>query len=311
MKNEWLLQRNFLNKYSANHVRSYTHVLHILTVATEETQGLQNLRFSAHLAGVPINVIGLGNKYVDFYDKLRWYHEFLLTSHPSTTCSSTNNENCYEIDDNDIVLIIDAYDVLIFPSIREIGKKLSKSPFPIVSCVEHHLHPEETVGSLYYWGGSPSFFFPHDDDSRARYLNSGCVVGRAGQIRRLFQFAATYGYTRRDDQQVFTHFYFASPHSIGLDVSNTFFLTGYGFAKVFPEKEIVITEAFDLNYKWILSDNNNDAGGTQRNRSPDASLRIDSLFISLLHCNNKNQNNLYDAAHTKIWEIYNRYYSGR
>ena len=51
-----------------------------------------------------VQVLGLGKRYSGYNDKLNWYHDYL--SDPSLVA------------DDDVVLLMDGYDVLLFPAIR-------------------------------------------------------------------------------------------------------------------------------------------------------------------------------------------------
>ena len=52
-------------------------------MASEETENLSSLRFTAQLAGVRLTVLGLGERYTDYSDKIRHYHKCLQTMIPS------------------------------------------------------------------------------------------------------------------------------------------------------------------------------------------------------------------------------------
>jgi hypothetical protein len=66
-----------------------------------------------HLCG---QVLGLGKEYVDYTQKVEWYLQHVA-----------NNASIAE---DDVVLLIDAYDVLVAPAIRRIGEVLlPQSPY--------------------------------------------------------------------------------------------------------------------------------------------------------------------------------------
>jgi len=77
----------------------------VITVASTHTPQLSNLMESADAAGVDLRVLGLGQEYTGHEVKLRLYWEFV------------NNP---AIADDQLVLAVDAYDVLLFPTIREL-----------------------------------------------------------------------------------------------------------------------------------------------------------------------------------------------
>ena len=107
-------------------------------------------------------MLGLGTKYKDYSSKTDAYYKFLYNGITSTgpeqcTQSSGGTENnarhtCDEdyispppgtpIPDDDIVLFMDAFDVLVFPALRNAAKVLSESPKPILFCAERGIYPE-------------------------------------------------------------------------------------------------------------------------------------------------------------------------
>ena len=76
-------------------------------------------------------VIGLGTAYNDFSDKIKYYYFYLSALYKTST-------NPY----NDIVVIMDAYDVLLLPSIRKVREVMSRSATPILFCAENGIYPE-------------------------------------------------------------------------------------------------------------------------------------------------------------------------
>lgn len=208
---EWEHQRN-------NLVVSSNSAVHVITAASDDTVGLKKLRLSALIAGVTLNVVGLGRKYGSYYDKILWYYEYL---------HEANNG----INDDHVVLLIDAYDVLLFPSVRRIGKLLKKSPAPIVACTEHGSHPEMSAAFLYPRGFDVENNLFHDYIALQRYLNSGCIAGRAGQMKQLLQYAMQNGKTLYDDQMLYIRYMLARPDQIHLDISSQIFLTTHAITK--------------------------------------------------------------------------------
>ena len=64
------------------------------------------------------------------------YEEFILL------------ESLTDIADDDVMVLIDAFDVAIFPSAANIGKTLSESPTPIIFCAENGIYPEFGGGDV-------------------------------------------------------------------------------------------------------------------------------------------------------------------
>ena len=151
------------------------------------------------------------------------------------------------ISDSSIIIMIDAYDVMLFPRIKTIGrvslllyikyvliititfKVLSSSTTPIVFCSEYGVYPE--IPSNYYYRQSSSSS-SSSSSSYQEYLNSGCIagiiitrlltlcimmilmtIGRAGQIKAMLQYAndeSDNGFIYKDDQQLYVRYFLVS-----------------------------------------------------------------------------------------------------
>jgi hypothetical protein len=108
---------------SANDIAPLQKKTHIITAASERTDGLAKLLYSAEIAGVDIKVVGLGRPYKGYQSKAEWYIEALGAIGSNVT-----------IRDDEVVVLIDAYDVFVFPSVRRLSQRLSEFPTPIVVC---------------------------------------------------------------------------------------------------------------------------------------------------------------------------------
>jgi hypothetical protein len=134
------------------------------------------------------------------------------------------------ISDNDIVLIIDAYDVILLPAITRLGFILEQSNTPVISCGEMGKHPEMSLASVYNSGNS-NLYSSNINNNRNKYykyLNSGCIVGRAKEIKNIFSYASIVGQIYRDDQQFLSRYHIRYPDILSLDQYNEIFLTGFG-----------------------------------------------------------------------------------
>jgi len=153
--------------------------MHVVTMASHETEGLGNLRRSAQLAGLvevgadgtPLDdgdddsataaagkgkgkgkgprrhtfrVVGLGAPYEDYTDKIRALHTSLRqTPAPAPTAAAAGTRAVPSpsptavIHDDDVVVVVDAYDVLLLPAVRAAPAFLAASPAPVVFCSEN------------------------------------------------------------------------------------------------------------------------------------------------------------------------------
>ena len=80
---------------------------------------------------ISLQVIGLGSIYNNFSDKIKSYYLYLSVLYETST-------NPYY----DVVVIMDAFDVLLLPKIRKIREVMSQSATPILFCTENGIHPE-------------------------------------------------------------------------------------------------------------------------------------------------------------------------
>jgi hypothetical protein len=194
---------------------------HFYTVASHNNTELQNLEFTARLAGVELKVLGIGKEYTSWLQKLEWYVETLL--------DDSNND----IADDDIVVMMDAYDVLLSPMIRRLGEHVSNSPTPLVACAENGQYPEPEAPWFYPRGTYHAFppremgqAYGSDSDAESlrrmggatRFLNSGCVAGRAQDIKDFLRTIYHEMTLVRDDQQVYVRHFLRNPHMISIDV---------------------------------------------------------------------------------------------
>jgi len=248
---------------------------HWMTMASKHTDNLQSLKITAMLAGIDLIVIGQG-EYITpgagavftYADKLRAFHHHLFGAKQLQTIS-----------DDDIVVLIDAYDVLLFPAARRIGTYMQKkASTPIIFCVENGIYPEYASAALYGggrgWGEDSSFSssydytFP-DGVGQQRFLNSGCIVGRAGQVREMIKAANTLGDAFRNDQQYFVRYMLTNPDLVSLDTRREIFITGY--KELRSSTKIFVHPDLSLHYVGEVSLHD----------------------IGVVHCNNIESNGIY------------------
>jgi hypothetical protein len=91
--------------------------------------------------------LGLNEGYVDYTSKITAYYNYLVRDEKKYP---TRNEN-------DIILLVDAYDVLFFPQIRHVDQVLLHSKTPIIFCSESGIYPE-FAGSFFPVGHASLFF---------------------------------------------------------------------------------------------------------------------------------------------------------
>lgn len=80
-------------------------------------------------------VLGVGETYGSYDDKLKRYYSFLHD--PSSV-----------VKDDDLVVFVDAYDVLLFPQSRRLHDSIAHSASPVLACSESGVYPEPMVWIL-------------------------------------------------------------------------------------------------------------------------------------------------------------------
>lgn len=79
-------------------------------------------------------MLGVGAPYKDYTTKMEHYYDYLM--------NDKGKDKDEERSDDDIVLLIDAYDVLVFPHIHKIDQVIYKSKTPILFCSEAGIYVE-------------------------------------------------------------------------------------------------------------------------------------------------------------------------
>jgi hypothetical protein len=208
--------------------------VHFLSVASNLTDNVRMLQLSAVLSGVHLVTLGLGEPWGGYCDKLKWYLAWL---------SSTSAT----VFDDDVVVLLDAYDVLLFPAIGSIGARFKETAAtPIVFCAENGVYPEAASALFYRRGGGARV---------ARFLNSGCIVGRVGQVREMLEEVLSRSDVFADDQQLYTRFALAHPGLVSLDVDSTLFLTTHKYSGPEINIDLDFSSAFGVVHCNNLASN--------------------------------------------------------
>ena len=117
----------------------------------------------------------------------------------------------------------------------------------------------------------------------AKFLNSGCMLGRVGQMKKMFRYAKKYALSIRDDQQIFVRYLLQHSDEVGLDMTSTLFLTTH-------KQSASTISAFQLQP---------DMDFTFRNRS-----------VGLVHFNNKKSNGLYAYFSLLVRQAHQIFFQG-
>jgi hypothetical protein len=223
-----------------------------VTFASDESDpGLLALRNTAALAGLELTVVGLGLPYDNYQDKLTGYRNhlraLLQASDETAPLEAGSDDSKGRIYPHDLVLLVDAYDVLLFPALRRLPEVLARSATPVLFCAEDGIYPEFASPWLYARGAQPAPPAPIDEDGpspgrererergsgtlrddddheydpdrehqKQRFLNSGCITGRAEQVLEMLDVVFEDVQTFRDDQQCFVRYVQGNPHRAGV-----------------------------------------------------------------------------------------------
>lgn len=172
-----------------------TPKLHICTMATHETQGLNQLIDSCKTRNLLPVVKGLGEIFA-FGKKLQKYKEFVDG-----------------IEDHDIVLCLDAYDTLVLADEKTMIDKFLSMNAPCVVSVEIPCHPFPHLRS--HFPPSPTKF---------QFVNSGGFIGYAGYLKHLFAEMSPIP-DEADDQGLLSIYYLYHPNEFKLDYQCELFLS--------------------------------------------------------------------------------------
>lgn len=107
-------------------------------------------------------------------------------------------------DDNDILLVVDGYDVFLNDSPSEVLKRFYEIDADIVFAAEKECWPDVQLEKDY-----------PESDTPYRFLNSGCFIGKASKIKELIQDIENYDSS--EDDQLFYHMRFLQSKGIFSD----------------------------------------------------------------------------------------------
>jgi hypothetical protein len=180
-----------------------------ITIATKPHVVLDNIIRRTELQNETVIVLGTHeNRNIgwqstgNFGIKLKEVQEFIMRP---------------ELNEDDIVLFTDAYDVIYGGSRDEIIKRYIHLNKPIVFGCEKYCNPDPRLDCHYTYR-----------DTEFPYLNSGLFIGRVWAIRKCME---TYKYNDKHDDQFFWTLQFLNKSNlITLDYKNSLFLNTAGIS---------------------------------------------------------------------------------
>ena len=182
-------------------------MLYYITIATKPHEVLENIKKKIKKNGEHIKVLGEEeNRYIgwkasgNFGVKLKEVYHFLPDD---------------KINEMEIVLFTDAYDVVYYGMFDEIIEKYQEMNIPILFGCETECNPNPDLATRY-----------QERHHEFSYLNSGLFIGRVKELRECMK---GYEYNDKHDDQLFwTYQFLENPDKIKLDYENRLFLNTHG-----------------------------------------------------------------------------------
>jgi len=207
----------------------------VLTVATETKREMYNLLSSAGsirfspLEYVPVEILGLyshsssSTGFTGTHDKIKLLRDKIASS----------------VSEEQLVLFVDAYDTLLFPSVTELPTRWENGELTNGVFTKVVFGGEKTGGAG--GGGYPDpalgHLYPPDDAASSifPFLNSGTIIGCAGSILKMTEDVLTYPSPLGSDQRGYARYYLRNhrrddhdtPADVGIDKSGRAFYSLY------------------------------------------------------------------------------------
>lgn len=170
------------------------------TVATKQHDGLDRLKLSAEYYGIDLNVIGLDSSWTD--------GDVGRLEHPGGGQKiNILKQELQNLNDDDVVLFVDGYDVVFLTGTEEIEEKWDQfTQDPSVKVIfgsEKAIWPDPSIADQ----------FPITD-SEYRFLNSGNFIGRVKDLKKITEELIP---DSGDDQLYYQHKFLSKQFGITLD----------------------------------------------------------------------------------------------
>lgn len=195
----------------------------VLTVATERNKRVKLLErsFLAH-KGWDLRVLGVGQKWQSFRTKMELYCEELRRIKP-----------------DQVVVCLDAYDAVCARDSSGFEAELKKFRVPIVAGYESVALP--TIYNKWVRiGVAPAidkWKAHHNIHAKDVFVNSGCIVGRAGEVLGMWEWVLNYEEFTIHDDQIGVGFYMNEfPEKVKLDTESRIVWNDHMFYKTTMEE---------------------------------------------------------------------------
>jgi len=186
--------------------------LHVCTYANASRLGLNCLAASCEENGIDLKICGIGSvddqghplPFPDYMEKVRVTYDWLKNA---------------DIPDDDVVMFLDAYDVIVLSDKETILDRFMQFGKPVVIGAERGCFHLPHVVALY--PPSPTSF---------RFVNSGCYLGYVKNIRRILAWILNHqelAGLHKFDQTSFTIYFLRNQQEVALDYFNYIVINGY------------------------------------------------------------------------------------
>lgn len=141
--------------FTASHLAS-AEQLHVCTVASRSHPNLEKLIASCEQNKIQLEILGMGQPYGSNMDKLRFMRSY-----------------CEQLPDDDMILFVDAFDMLILADQDEIASRFLSLNVPMLMAAE-----------ILCWPLKGSAKFHTRTASPFKYINTGGYIGWVKAIKR-------------------------------------------------------------------------------------------------------------------------------
>ena len=204
-----------LNSLYADHPLSSDR-FHVCTVASYTNVNLNKLILSCNKHHIDLEIIGLGLPYYGNGTKLFHLNEYLNS-----------------LNDDDIVMFVDAFDVLVIADKEVILKKFIDMNVPFVMSAEKGCFPFADLANKYPKTSSPF-----------KFINSGCYIGYVHNLKTWLRELSPLNLETSDQGQITIH-YLKNKYVFAIDYYCELFLSLYQVRK----REIAIKKNGVLSLK--------------------------------------------------------------
>lgn len=176
--------------------------LHVITIATEANRHLERLQASATAHNIDLNILGLGERYEKHGKKISFVRQFLNA-----------------LSENDIVLYVDAYDVIFLSDTEKILNQFLNFKTQILFAAEYNFgfHPDYNPFKKHL-----TYLNYPKSNTLYRFLNAGTFIGYRDALVSLFD---QLNLSENDycDQGIFSTAFSKKPSLLTLDYNQKIF----------------------------------------------------------------------------------------